>query len=94
MYDDDSVTNWLAKEVMYVCIIIIVLIDRWSFNPHIYGTFFLTWSSNSDVLGPLAVKIILPCSAIIILGLHVDVNSGKFKLYIFYWSSKIISILF
>jgi len=60
----------------------------------IYGTFFLTCSSNYEVLGPFAVNMIFPWSAMIIFGLQVAVNYGKFNDYIFYWSSKMISILF
>lgn len=44
-----------------------------------YGTFFLTCSSSSVLLGPLAVKMTLPCSAIMILGLEVEWNSGRFR---------------
>lgn len=59
-----------------------------------YGTFFFITSSNSEVFGPFAVWMILPCRQIKILGLQFDANSAIPNDSTFSWSNKIISTLF
>ena len=51
-------------------------------------------SSSSVLLGPCAVKMMRPCSVTMIFGLEVEWKSGRFRLSIFSWSTKMISTRF